>query len=395
MPLTAVAAVPRLGDHASRGREPLGADNDAARGIGGRKVMARPKILNFAVFDTSADSNRKLEAAGYEVVVGSEAWMIPGTSREDEVREVARDAVALIGTSMRSNPISKPIMEASQRLRIVAKYTVGVDDVDVDAATDLGIMVTHGPTEANCFGVAEYTMAMMLSLLKKLGERDAAVRRGEWRTPALMSTFLGRRDSDGHKGITVGIIGLGRIGARVAELLAPWRLRVIASDPYIPDERFVRYGVEKVDLATLLRESDVVTVHCNLTKETNRFIGPAQFAQMKPNAIFINNARGKIIDEAALADALKSSRIAGAGVDAFSEEPLGKDHPLRGVGDRIILSPHASSYTFGGSLGPGVEWATRSVLAALDGEVPDNVYNTEVIPRWKERFGGVKVLAGR
>jgi phosphoglycerate dehydrogenase-like enzyme len=357
--------------------------------------MSKPKVLVFAVADTSGATHKKLEAAGYEVLIGNPEWMIPGTNREDEVKEIARDVVAMCGTSMRSNPLSRRIMESAQRLRIVAKYTVGVDDVDVDGATDLGILVTHAPTEANCFGVAETTMALMLGKLKDVRERDRAVREGRWRDEAMRNIYLGRRESDGYRGITLGIVGMGRIGSRLAELIAPWRLgRVIGYDPYVDDEKFIRHGVARIsELKTVLNESDVVTLHCNLTKETRHMLNAEALKQMKKSAILINCARGRIMDEHAVAAAIADGTIAGACIDAFADEPLAKDSPLRKLGDKVLLSPHGASHTVGGGLGPGIEWATRSVLTALDGGVPDNVYNKEAIERWQGRFGGAKVLA--
>jgi phosphoglycerate dehydrogenase-like enzyme len=296
-----------------------------------------------------------------------------------------------MGTSIRHTPISRRVMEASQRLRIVAKYTVGVDDVDTDAATDLGILVCHAPTESNCFGVAETTMMMMLAMLKKAVERDEAVRAGQWREPHLGTTFLGAR-ADGYPGVTIGLVGLGRIGTRVAQLLAPWRVRVIAYDPYIPPADFLLAGVTSVDYETLLRESDVVSFHVVLTKETRFMLRDEQIALMKPTAYVINTARGKVIEEAAVARAISQGRLRGAAIDAFEEEPVPMDSPLRQLGHRVLMSPHSASFNEGGELRPGIAWATRSVLTALSGGVPDNVYNKEVIPRWKERFGGVDIL---
>jgi D-3-phosphoglycerate dehydrogenase len=354
--------------------------------------MSRPKILIHAPREEPAEIRRAIEDAGYEIVRGERAWHDPRSNHEDALAAAARDAVALMGTSIRSTPISRRVMEAAQRLRVVAKYTVGVDDIDVEAATDLGILVTHAPTEANCFGVAETTMAVMLTLLKKVRERDAAVRAGQWREPYLSATFLGRR-FDGHPGITVGLVGLGRIGTRVAQLLAPWRVRIIAYDPYVEPARFLLAGVEAVDYQTLLREADVVSFHVVLTKETRGMFAESEIALMKRGAYVINTARGDVIDEAALARAIAAGHIAGAAIDAFAEEPLPADSSLRQLGDKVLLSPHSASFTGGGVLRPGIAWATRSVLAALAGTVPDNVYNKDVIPRWKERFGGLSVGA--
>jgi phosphoglycerate dehydrogenase-like enzyme len=353
--------------------------------------MSKPKILNFAPREEPPEIRRMLEEAGCEIVIGDRAWQQPRSHHEDSLVAAAREAVALMGTSIRHTPISRRVMEASQRLRIVAKYTVGVDDVDVEAATDLGILVCHAPTEANCFGVAETTMAVMLTILKKVRERDAAVRAGQWREKRLSSTFIGRRMSDGYHGITIGLVGLGRIGTRVAQLLAPWRVRILACDPYVDQARFLLAGVERVDYATLLQESDVVSFHVVLTKETQHMLAEPQLRLMKRGAIVINTARGKVVDEAALAAAIATGHIGGAAIDAFAEEPLPAESPLRKLGDKVLLSPHSASFNEGGELGPGIAWATRSVLAALAGEVPDNVYNKDVIPRWKERFGGAAV----
>ena len=349
--------------------------------------MSKPKILIFAPREEPPETVNALEGMGCELVFGDRAWQLPRTTHEDAVMEAARDAVALMGTSMRHTPISRRIMQAAQRLRIVAKYTVGVDDVDTEAATELGIMVCHAPTESNCFGVAETTIAFMLSLLKKVGERDADVRAGKWRTADNFAYYVGSRASDGFPGQTVGLVGLGRIGTRVAQLLAPWRARIIAYDPYVPPAHFLTHGVTSVDYQTLLRESDVVSFHVVLTPETRYMFGEAELKLMKPNAIVLNTARGKVVDEKALARAIFEGRIRGAAIDAFEEEPLPADSPLRKLGDRVLLSPHSASYTEGGELRQGVAWATRSVVTALKGGIPDNVYNREVIPRWKERFG--------
>jgi phosphoglycerate dehydrogenase-like enzyme len=353
--------------------------------------MSKPKILIFAPREEPPETINALEGLGCELIFGDRAWQLPRTAHEDTVVQAARDTVALMGTSMRHTPISRRIMQSSQRLRIIAKYTVGVDDIDTDAATELGIMVCHAPTESNCFGVAETTIAFMLSLLKKVAQRDADVRAGKWRTPDNYAYYVGSRSSDGFVGQTIGLIGLGRIGTRVAQLLAPWRARLIAYDPYVPPAHFLTHNVRAVDYDTLLREADVVSFHVVLTKETRYMFGERELGLMKPNAIVINTARGKVIDEKAVAKAIDTGRIRGAAIDAFEEEPLPPDSALRKLGDRVVLSPHSASYTEGGELRQGVAWATRSVVTALKGRIPDNVYNQDVIPRWRERFGGASM----
>ena len=355
--------------------------------------MSKPKVLIFAPREEPPSILQQLENAGLEIGIGSRDWQLPRGSHEDAFAAAARDTVALMGTSIRHTPVSRRIMEGSQRLRIVAKYTVGVDDVDVDAATDLGIMVCHSPTESNCFAVAETTVAMMLTILKKVRERDASVRAGEWRKPEHGGAYIGSRLSDGYSGITLGIVGLGRIGSRVAQLLAPWRIRILAYDPYISPTSFLFSNAKQVDYETLLRESDVVSFHVVLTKETRFMLGDRELAMIKPGAVVMNTARGKVVDEAALARAIQSGHVSAAGIDAFEEEPLPKDSPLRALGDKVLFSPHSAAHSAGGELRPGIIWATKSVLSALAGNVPDNVYNRDVIPRWKERFGGASVTS--
>jgi phosphoglycerate dehydrogenase-like enzyme len=349
----------------------------------------KQKIFIFAPADDTGECHRQLEAAGCELLLGGASWHTPKGNNEAQMREMAKGAVAMMGTSIRSSPITRQIMEsAGPDLRIVAKYTVGVDDVDVDAATEMGVMVTHAPTESNFGGVAEGTMAMMLALLKKVRERDEHMKAGNWRSENLQGTYLGARQTDGYPGITVGIIGLGRIGSRVADLLAPWRVRIIAYDPYVKPHQFILHNCTPVDLPTLLRESDVVSVHVTLTKETRRFIGAKEFTQMKPSAVFINTSRGQAVDEAALAQALKADTISAAALDVFEDEPLPKGSPLLGLGHKVLLSPHMVTSNLRSGLHPGMMWAMRSVLKVLKGEVPDNVFNTEVIPQWRKRFGG-------
>ncbi len=351
--------------------------------------MSKPKVLIFARREEPPETIKSLEDLGCEIVFGKYEWQLPRAGNmEDEVVEAARDVVALMGTSIRHTPITRRIMQASQRLRVVAKYTVGVDDIDTEAATDLGVMVCHAPTESNCFGVAETTVTFMLALFKKLRERDADVRAGKWREQDNFAYYVGSRASDGFPGQTIGLVGLGRIGTRVAQLLAPWRARIIAYDPYVQPAHFLTHGVQQVDYETLLRQSDVVSFHVVLNRETRYMFGAEQIKLMKPNAIVLNTARGKVLDEKALAKAIDEGRLRGAAIDAFEEEPLPMDSPLRQLGDRVLLSPHSASFTEGGELRQGVAWAARSVVTALKGGIPDNVYNRDVLPRWKERFGG-------
>ncbi len=354
--------------------------------------MAQPKIFIFTPNEQDDPSHDVLTEAGCALEMGTSDWFTPHVLNDEErFWKTSRDANALTGVMIRSCPISRRVLEQAPDLRIIAKYTIGVDDVDVDAATELGIMVTHCPTESNWGGVAEGTMAMILGILKKTRQRDRQVKDGLWRDPSLAGTYLGRRQ-DGYEGITVGVVGLGRIGSRLSDLLGPWRVRLLACDPYVDLSKFVHHNAEKVDLDTLLRESDVVTLHTNLTSETRDMITTEKLSLMKPTAVLINTSRGPVINQDALFDALDKDVIAGAAIDVFPIEPPEPQSPLLGLGDKILLSPHMVSSSFPGGLRPGVDWATRSLITALGGGVPDNVYNKEVIPSWSERFGGDNLL---
>jgi phosphoglycerate dehydrogenase-like enzyme len=356
-----------------------------------------PKVF---VFAPVGKSHEVLEANGCEVVVGKGEWHEPGGNHEPEILYMAQGADALAGTSMRTSPITQRVLEASPNLRIVAKATVGVDDIDVDAATEMGILVTHAPVESNWGNIAEVTVTFMLSLLKRVQEQDDFIKEGGWWKPAPQGSYVGTRHSDGYQGITLGIVGLGRIGLRVASLLRPWGINILAYDPYIPDYRFLEAGARPVDFETLLRESDVVSVHVVLTKETRHLFGTREFSLMKQSAYFINTSRGEVVDEQALCDAIQEGVIAGAGLNAFEVEPLPPDSPLRSMGDKVLLRPHggtpvytaASDGPVGRTSGQNTEWVNTDVLKALRGELPIHIYNKEAIPRWQERFGGKSVL---
>jgi phosphoglycerate dehydrogenase-like enzyme len=347
--------------------------------------MSAPVVFIYRPVDATAASHAELERAGCRVIVAAEG--------QDAAAAISACTAidVLLGATFPGGRIERQLLQAHPALRLVAKYTSGVDDVDLDAATDLGILVTHSPTEANFGGVAEGCLGMMLAMLKRLRERDAAVTAGGWRQPDLEGTYLGSR-ADGYAGITFGILGLGRIGRRVASLLAPWGMRVLACDPYVDDAIFVAHGVERVDFASLLARSDVLSLHCNLTAETDEIVNAAVFAALKSGAILINTARGRLVALDALCAALRSGRLAGAALDVFPVEPLPADAPIRAFGDRVLLSPHMVAANRGGTLLPAIPWATAATLAALRGELPAHVYNEAGVQRWRERFGGRSLL---
>ena len=348
--------------------------------------MSPPRIVVFAPADE--ESLSLLEDAGCHLTLGTAGWTSPQGNSEDELVTMAADGDVLAGATIKSSRISRRVMESSDRLRLVAKYSVGVDDVDIDAANELGILVTNAPTEANWGAVAEHTMATMLALLKKLRERDLSVRDGVWRAPELTATEVGRREGEGYGGITIGLVGLGRGGGRVAHLLRPWGARGIAADPYVGSQRFADHGVKQGDLDTLWRQADVISVHVTLTAQTRHLIGRQQLSIMKPTAILQNNARGPVVDETALAEALQQGGIAGAALAVFEHEPLPADSPLRELGDKVLLSPHMSASCQQAGLHQGCRWAAEGMLEGMQGRLPVHIVNPDVIESWLARFEG-------
>jgi D-3-phosphoglycerate dehydrogenase / 2-oxoglutarate reductase len=344
-----------------------------------------PKVFIYRPVDDTGASHRRMMAAGCEVLV-DESEPVP-----EHFPETACDADALMGASLRRGVMDRAFLASFPNLRIVSKYTIGVDDVDVKAATELGILVTHCPTEANWGGVAEGTLAMMLAFLKKVRQRDRHVKAGGWRDPSLAGVHFGAR-ADGYAGITVGIVGLGRIGSRVAELLGPWRVRLLAADPYVENARFERCGVRRVRLETLLAESDAVTLHCSLTAETRGLIDASALARMKAGALLINTARGQLVDLEALCDALEADRLGGAALDVLPEEPPAPGARVLGLGDRVLLCPHMVGASEGSRLAAAVPWATEATLAALRGEMPEHVYNPDAAAVWRQRFANEPLL---
>jgi phosphoglycerate dehydrogenase-like enzyme len=347
---------------------------------------AGPGVVIYRPVDVSGASHGRLTAAGCRLAV----------AREDEALDTALNLLApvnaVMAASIRGARLDRQRIAALPALRIIAKYTIGTDDIDVAAATEQGVLVTHCPTEANYGGVAEGTIAMMLALLKQLAARDRLVRSGGWRDPSLEGVYLGARE-DGYAGISLGIVGLGRIGRRVAELIAPWKVSVLAADPYIDAEVFARYGAERLALAALLQRADVVSLHCQLTEETTGMIGARELALMKPGSILLNTARGRIVDIDAVCDALDSGRLGGAAFDVLPQEPPPRDSRILKSDERVILSPHMVAANHGGTLAAAIPWATEAVLDALAGRVPAHVYNEAAVGRWRERFAGRSLLA--
>ncbi|MGE3271993.1 MAG: NAD(P)-dependent oxidoreductase, partial [Chloroflexota bacterium] len=262
------------------------------------------------------------------------------------------------------------VLRAAPNLRLIGSPVIGFDHIDLDTATELGILVSNCPTEEIIVGMAESTVMLIAALSLELERKQATLRAGGWREP---------HQSHLVRGKTIGLVGYGRIGRAVAARLQGWEVTIQIYDPYVQNS---------IPLDVLLQTSDVVSVHTPRTPETIGLIGARELALMKPTAILVNTARGSIVDEAALAEAINSEQIFAAGVDAWHNEPCGLDNPLLTCDPRrVILTPHNVGHSL--EIGPaGVEMALRTVNRVLEGELPESVANPQVIERWQARFGG-------
>jgi D-3-phosphoglycerate dehydrogenase len=284
---------------------------------------------------------------------------VDGTDRAALLAAVA-DADAIIVRS--ATRIDAEVLEAGSRVTVVARAGIGLDNVDVEAATARGVLVVNAPV-SNIVSAAEHAVALLLAAARNIPAANASLKAGEWRR----SEFTGIELADK----TVGVVGLGRIGMLVATRLAAFGVRLLGFDPYVPPARAASMGVEMVTLDELLASGDFVTIHLPKTPETAGIIGERELGLMKPGAILVNAARGGLVDEHALAQALKEGRLGGAAVDVFATEPC-VDSPIFGY-PNVVVTPHLGASTAEAQDKAGLAVA-RSVKLALSGDfVPDAV----------------------
>jgi D-3-phosphoglycerate dehydrogenase len=262
-------------------------------------------------------------------------------------------------------------------LLIVSTNGAGFDTVNVKDCTDAGVLVVN-QTGGNAEAVATHVLAMVLMLSKQIIQTNHALRRG---TMHDRGVFMG----NDVKGRTIGIVGIGNVGRRVAELCRGlFGMQVIACDPYLDEQTIAARGAVKVTLDELLRRADFVSINCPLDEGTRGMIGAREFALMQPHAYFITTARGLIHDERALAEALRSKQIAGAGLDVWDKEPPAADHPLLQF-DNVIASPHTAGMTREARANMG-RIAAEQLVMTLDGKRPPRIVNPQVWPAYAERF---------
>jgi D-3-phosphoglycerate dehydrogenase len=287
---------------------------------------------------------------------------------ETEAEMIARlgDADGLI---VASSPVTRRVLAALERLKVVMRTGVGYDVIDVAAATELGVVVVNVP-DIWVREVANHALALLLAWNRRLLALDGDVRAGRW------SAGLPAAPMGALHGETVGIVGLGNIGSAFARRVAALETRVIACDPYVPDSRFAALGVERVDLPALAERSDYVSVHTLLSAETRHLIGESFLRRMKPTALLVNTSRGPVVDEAALARALREGWLAGAALDVWEREPPAADSPLLRL-PNVIATPHAAYYSTA-AVAQVPRRCGEEVARALTRQRPLNVVNPEV-----------------
>lgn len=307
-------------------------------------------------------------AAEAEALLANHGCICEFGGEHDSPEEIAARMAAFQpdGLIVRKGKITAAAIRAANALKAISKHGVGVDNIDVAAATRRGIPVMITAC-ANYESVAEHALALILALARRIPQQDRNVRQGIWRRTSEMGEEL--------KGKTLGLIGFGRVARRLAELVAPLGMPIIFYDPGGGPAEAPNRALR---LADLLAQSDIVSLHCPLTEDTRELIGRQQFAMMKPQAWLINTARGPVVNEGALIEALRENRIAAAGLDTFATEPPAASNPLLSM-DNVILTAHVGGLSGSSFRNMGVG-AAENVLAVLAGQEPDRacIVNAEV-----------------
>ncbi len=295
--------------------------------VGGMKVLVTEPISE--------------EAIEYMRKNGLEVDVKTGMTKEELLQEIPEYDAIVVRSQTK---VDAEVIEAGKRLKIIGRAGVGVDNIDINAATQKGVVVVNAPG-GNTISTAEHAIALMLAAARKIPQADRSVKEGKWERKKFIGIEL--------RGKTAGVIGLGRVGFEVAKRCKALEMNVIAYDPFVSKERAEQIGVKLVDLETLLASSDVITVHVPRTKETMGLIGKDQFEKMKDGVIVVNAARGGIVDEKALYEAIKAGKVAAAALDVYEKEPPSPDNPLLKL-ENVVTTPHIAASTREAQLNVGM-----------------------------------------
>lgn len=297
---------------------------------------------------------------------------VPTLPKEELLNRIA-DYDAIVGRS--ATRISADVLEKGRRLKVVGRAGVGVDNIALDTATSLGVAVINAPA-GNTIAVVELFFGAVISLLRHIPRADSSMHSGRWDRSALLGSEL--------KGRTLGIVGLGRIGGEVAPRARAFGMNVIAYDPYIAQSRFEALRVQEIkSLEGLLEQSNILTLHTPLTEETTGMIGKRELGRLPQHALVVNMARGGIVDEKALLDALNKKHLSGAVIDAYEKEPLAADHPFRMM-PNVLLTPHIGASTMEAQRNVAVDVCVAVRDALLSGELSRSINVADVGGQWAD-----------
>ena len=328
--------------------------------------MSWKVLITDYVWPSTDPERAVLEAAGASVVVAPDG-------EEATLTELARDADAIMTCFAH---VTENVVRAAEQCIVIGRFGVGVDNIAVNTATDLGIAVTYVPDY--CVDeVSDHVMALLHTWNRKIALFDRSVKERGWGSQPLTMRMMRLR------GKTIGIVGFGRIGQAVAAKARAFGLNILAADPVVPRELVEAQGGRMVDLPTLLAESDFISLHTPLNDATRNLIGPEELSLMKQDAFLINAARGPLIDEIALYDALKTGSIAGAGLDVMADNSPPRDHPLLSL-DNIIITPHVAFFSQESTL-ELEQRAAAEVVSVMQGRMPDNLVNPAVLDHLNPR----------
>ncbi len=323
----------------------------------------------YLVVHVDARPNTSFEIEKQRIEASGGRFEAMSSSTEDELIAQVRDADVIL---VSAKQITRRVVESMPRCKLIIRYGVGLDTLDIPAATDHGIVVAHFPDFCQP-EVANHMMMLLLACAKKMPMLDKAVRDGSWRPGP-----LGPMGAIG--GETLGLVALGNIARAVVPRAQAFGLNVIAYDPYLGEGVFRAYGVERIEtLPELLERSDYVSVHTPLNPDTRHLVGPAELERMKPTAYLINTSRGPVVDQDALVAALDAGQIAGAGLDVFEREPLEAESPFARM-ENVVLMPHSASYSDQSFEGMRRR-VGETVVGLMEGRWPQFVANPRVEPR--------------
>ncbi len=330
-------------------------------------MESRPKVVRVdKIIDRAAikEEREELDKVNAELVLAE-------CQTEEETIAATKDADAVITMF---GQMTRRVIASSPKLRVIVRYGIGYDTVDVDAATDNGVLVVNLP--GFCLEeVADHTFGLLLACVRKIVYYNNQVKSGYWAKYSEMTPM------HSFTGQTLGLIGCGTIGQAVARRAAGFDLKVLGADPYVKDSVAREHGIKLVSMAELLKESDFVSVHALLGKETHHLVGEKEFKQMKPTAYFINTSRGPVVDEAALIKALREKWIAGAGIDVFEQEPVAPANPLLKM-DNVVVTPHNAGWSDAAGRRARI-LVGKQAARVITGRWPTHWVNKEVKPKFK------------